>query len=163
MMLNPKLDFKQEQARPQPQQNQTNINVALSVPVYNALLARYGDKLGAAATGVLKILVEGQPMIISEEDVEQIGKIPGIPEKPKNARHLIGLIFAMGQQMTEAKQATDSMAADLKAYEGMSPGRVIIDLGANFNTAADKAKAEALPTKVFVEQKVAMSLENNWW
>lgn len=161
--MNPTIDFVQVQEKPKPQENQTSINVTLSVPVYNALLARYGDRMGAAATGALKILVEGEAMIISESDVEQMGQIPGMPERPKNARHLIGLIFAMGQQMTEAKQATDNMAADLKAYEGMSPGRVIVDLGTHFNTAKEKAAAEGLPTKVFVEQKVAMSLENNWW
>lgn len=163
MALGPSMDFVQVQEKPKPQENQTSMNVRMSVPVYNALLARYGDKLEAAATGALKILVEGEAMIISESDVEQIGRIPGMPEKPKNARHLVGLIFAMGQQMTDAKQEADAAAADLKAYEGISPGRVIVDLGANFSAAQDKAKGEGLPTKVWLERQVATALENNWF
>lgn len=159
--LQPKIRFQQEQERPAPQQNQTNVNVSISVPLYNDLLAKYGDKLSVTLAGALKVIAEGEAMMISKEDLEQIER--SLPEKPKNARHLSGIIFAMSQQVTEAKQEVEQAAEQLKAYQGFAPNAVMADLGQYMAFAAGRAKEENMPVKVWLDGKLKHAFENNWW
>lgn len=161
--MEPKIRFQQQQERPAPQPNHTSVSVSISVPAYNALLARYGDRMGATLSSIAGVMAEGEPMIISEEDVQQIALIPGIAEKPKNARHLIGLIFAMQEQVREAKQIAETAAGEIKAYENMAPGKVVIDLGEQNTYALDRAKNEGLPLKVWLQTQIQNALASAWF
>lgn len=163
--LNPKIRFQQAQERPAPQENHTNVNVSISVPLYNDLLAKYGDKLSAALVGALKIIAEGEPMIISKEDLQQIEKVLGEAgfEKPKSARHMAGIIFSMHQQLLEAKEVTRDAVEQAKAYEGMVPGTTVVNLGQYYQHCLSQAKEESMPVKPWLESKLNHAFENNWW
>ena len=159
--LKPTLDFKQAQERPAPQSGHTNLNVSIPVNTLNALQNRYGEKMMATVAGLLNVLAEGEPMIISDTDVQRMGMT--LNERPKSSGHLVGMIFALQQQVTEARQEAELATSEVKAYEKMSPGKVVLDLGENFNYAADRAKNENLPVKVWLERNVSTALANTWF
>jgi hypothetical protein len=94
-------------------------------------------------------------------DVERLKMM--MPERPKSGSHLIGMIFAMQQDVQEAKGIAEAAASTTKAYEGMNPGKVVVDLGGNYQYALDRAKSEGLPLKVWMDQNVKTALDNTWW
>lgn len=159
--LNPTLDFKQVQSRPAPQLNHTNLNVSIPVGTLNVLQSRYGDKLNSTIAGLLNIMAEGEVMVVSDTDVQRLGTM--LNEKPKNSSHLVGMIFAMQSQIQEAKQIAETASKEVKAYEGMSPSTVLINLGDQYNYALDRAKNDSLPLKLWLEKNARAALENAWW
>lgn len=159
--LQPKVRFQQQQERAAPQSNHTSVNVTIPVGIYNILLNRFGDKMAATLSGMLNVLAEGEPLIISDTDAQRIGMI--LPEKPKSGSHLVGLIYAMHEQVTEAKQIAETAAGEIKAYENMAPGKVVLDLGEQNAYAIDRAKNEGLPLKVWLQTQVQNALANAWF
>lgn len=157
----PTMDFAQEKPKPAPQQNHTNINISIPVPILNAIQSRYGEKLNATIAGLLSIMAEGEVMIVSDTDTQRLGQ--RLREKPKNAAHLIGMIFSIQSELDEAKRTKNEAIEQLKAYETMSPGKVVVDLGANLNYAADRAKVDGKPLKPWLDRQIATALENAWW
>lgn len=159
--LSPTLDFKQVQTRPAPQANHTNLNVSLPVGTLNVLTSRYGEKLNSTIAAILNTLAEGEVMIIGDTDVQRLGMM--FSEKPKNSSHLVGLIFAMQSQIQESKQIAETASKEVKAYEGMSPGTILVNLSDQYNYALDRAKNDSLPLKIWLERQIRNALENAWW
>lgn len=165
MSLGPRIDFRHAAERPAPQQNHTGLNLSLPVNTLNVLQNRYGDKLQSTIAGLCQVLAEGEVLVLSESDVERLGKGETLGEKPKNGSHLVGLVFALRQQVLEAKQTAEAASKDVQAFQGMAPGRVVVDLGEFYATAQQRAQAEEppMPVAVFIQRCLKTGLENNWW
>lgn len=162
MNMRPTIDFRQAPPAAAPQENHTSLTVSISVPLYNDLLAKYGsEKISSALVGALKIIVDGEQMVISASDLEELKRV--LPEKPKNASHLRGMIFALDQQRMEAKNVAEQAAETVKGYEGMAPGKVLVDLGEYFKFALDHAKEENMPVGYWVTKILKNGFENNWF
>jgi hypothetical protein len=157
----PKIEFKMQKQPAAPQSNHTSLNVSISVPLYNDLLAKYGDKVNAVVAGALKVIVEGEQIIISAEEVEELKRV--LPEKPKNARHLAGLIYAIDQQRIEAKSIADAASESLKGYEGLQPTKVLVDLGANMEYARGRAAEEKQPVSLWLSINLKNALDSQWF
>jgi hypothetical protein len=159
--LKPSLDFRQEQPKPAVQASHTPITVNVPVRVKNAIQSRFAEKADATVAGVLSMMAEGEVLVIGETDLQRLASV--LKERPKNGSHLFGMITALLYERDEAKQIADAAAKDVKAYEGLSVGRVLIDLGAQYGAAANRAQAESLPLRVWVERAMVSALENNWF
>ena len=85
------------------------------------------------------MMAEGEIMIVGKNDAERIATLFG--EKPKNGSHLFGLIYALQQQVADAKAEADTATKDLKAYEGLAPGRVVIRFGEQWQNAKNGQRA----------------------
>ena len=159
--LKPKIEFQQEQAKAAPQAGHVPMTVTLPPRIKNAIQSKYGDKADATVAGVLSMLAEGEVLVIGEIDLQRIASI--LRERPKNGSHLFGMLVALSEEIKEAKVNSEAAAKDVQAYQGLSVGRVLIDLGSQFQNATQRAQAENLPTGEFVRRAVVNGLENNWF
>lgn len=158
---NPQMVFKVTVPKALPQENHTPFNLKIPISLKTALDAKFGDKAGPTMLGILWQMLEGEAMIVPETDIQRLAERLG--KRPANSSELIGLVYALSCQTEEAQQERDIAVKDVKAYEGMSPGRVVIDLGDQFTEAQVKAKDSSLPVKVWAEQALRNGLENNWF
>lgn len=159
--MNPQMIFKVIVPKALPQENHTPFNLKIPISLKTALDAKYGDKAAATMLAILWQMIEGEAMMIPETDVQRLAERLG--KRPVNSSDLIGLVYALSCQAEEAIQERDIAVKDVKAYEGMSPGRVVIDLGEHFAEAQVKAKDASLPVKVWAEQAIRGGLESNWF
>jgi hypothetical protein len=165
MSTGPRIEFRHEMEKPAPQANHTSLNLSIPVSTLNVLQAKYGDKLNSTLAGLCQVLVEGEPMIISDTDVQRLSGGECLGEKPKNGSHLVGLVFSLRLQVGEAKMAAEAATKDMAAFQGMAPGRVVIDLGDQYAFAQQRAQAEEppIPVSLWVQRGVRTAVENNWW
>ena len=161
--MRPKMEFKVEVARNLPQQNYTPVTLSVPLGLVDALTTKLGDKDKVSATmvSILLQMLEGNILIIGQTDIDRITSRLG--SEPKNSSELFGMIFAKTEEIAEHKMLREAAEKDLKAYEGISPGRVVVDLGDQFQNAVDKARGAELPLKVLVENSLRNGLENGWF
>jgi len=111
-------------------------------------------------------VVEGQTMIIPPIDTkrikEKLGEF-GIADPLRNSADLYGMLYTLGEKLREKTEEARQAGDDLKAYEGISRGTTLISLGAQYQNAVEKAKAEGLPLRVYIERSLITALENNWF
>ena len=144
-----------------PQVNHVPITVSLPLSVKTAAEAKFGDKLNPTISGLLQMLCEGDIMIINAADLQRISDKLG--KRPASSSELYGMIYALGCEVEEAKQITDNAQRDLKAYEGMAPGRVVVDLGDQYQEAVEKSRGAGQPLKFYVETNLKNALRDNWF
>lgn len=160
---NPQMEFKVGPAKFPPVEGQTPITIKVPLHLKDSLELRYKDGLSAAVADVLLQMVNGAPLMIGQTDVERLRDRLG--KTPENSSDLVGMVYAKICEAEEAKAERDEAIKDLKAYEGMSRGRVVIDLGPNYEAAVAKAKdAEPpMPVAVWLQQRVKGALDDNWF
>lgn len=161
MSEGPRIEFKQAKQAAAPQSNHTNVNVSIPVGVYNVLLERFGDRLSATLAGQLHVLSEGTGMILSETDMDRLAMT--LPERPKNGSHLVGLVYALSQQVQDQKNIADSASEALKGYEGLQPTKVLVDLGANMEYAKGRAADDKQPVSLWLAINLKNALESQWF
>lgn len=159
--LNPQMKFKVEMPKSLPQQNYEPFNLSVPLGLKGALETKYGDKAAATAASILMQMIEGNIMIVGQTDLERLTTHLG--KTPDNSGELVGMVYAKAQEAEEAKQIAEAAGKDLKAYEGLSVGRVVVDLGDQYQNALDKARGEDLPLKIWVERALKNGLENSWF
>lgn len=159
----PQMEFKVGPAVFPPVEGQTPITLKIPIRIKEALDTRYGDGLSAQAATVLLALSEGEVMIIGKTDLDRLRDRLG--KTPENSSDLVGMVYAMICQVDEAKSATEEAVKDLKAYEGISRGRVVVDLGEHYESAVAKARDSEppLPVGAWVQLNVRNAIENNWF
>jgi hypothetical protein len=157
----PTMDFKVAPATFLPQVNHTPVTVSVPIPVKDAFEKKFGERASATIASLIQVLVEGDVIIIPQTDIDRISSRLG--QKPGSSGELFGMIFALGEQVNDAKMLADNAAKDLKAYEGMSPGRVVVDLGDVAGDATEKARAQNMPLKVWVESNLKNAISSNWF
>lgn len=159
---NPTMDFKPTLLKAQ-QTNHTPITVTVPLGLKTQAETKFGDKLSATVTQILGMIVEGDVMIVGQVDLDRLQERIGA--KFSNSSELVGIIYAKMCEVEEAKNDRDSAVQDLKAYEDRSPGRVVVDLGDQFETAKERAKNSEppVPIKIYVEEKLRMALKDNWF
>jgi len=158
---NPTQDFKHEQPRPQEQPGHVPITVKVPLSVRNSLTAKYGDKADGIVAGILLMMAEGECLVVRETDLQRLSTV--LPEKPKDSSHLFGMVMAKNFELEEAKQAAEMAAKEVKAYEGMSTGMVMVNLGDQYAAAQHRAQADGMPVKIAVEKWLRNGLENSWF
>jgi hypothetical protein len=144
-----------------PQQNHTPITVTVPNSVKDAAQAKFGDKLNPTIAGLLQMLCEGDILIINATDLQRISDKLG--KRPSSSSELYGMIYALGCEMEDAKQITESAQRDLKAYEGMAPGRVVVDLGDQYSECVERSKTAGQPLKFWVESNLRNAVKDNWF
>ena len=139
------------------------VEVKVNVPkrIKAQLDTAFGNDLHAQVANLLLLLSEGGVMVIGKVDLERI--VDKLGKRPRDSSEMYGIICATMAENDEAKQERDSAVADLKAYEGLSRGRVVLDLGDQFEYAAGKAKDENLPLALWLGRSVKNALENSWF
>jgi hypothetical protein len=143
------------------QQNHIKFEVSVPPRVKTALESRFGARVLETVAATLAMLSEGDVLIIPDSDLQRMKERLG--KKPESSGELFGLIYNVGMELESAQLARDNAEKDLKAYEGRAYGMSVIDLGKNFQNANERARAENLPLKIWLEQRVANALENNWF
>jgi hypothetical protein len=161
---NPTVDFKVTMPKALPQENHTPLTISVPIKLKEFLEAKYQDKLSATAASILSQMAEGEAMIIPESDLDRLSSGErGLGQRPKNSSELCGLIYAKMCEVSDAKAEKDEAVKDLKAYEGLSQGRVVLDLGPLYPTVVQKAKEAELPLKLYIETNFKSAIENNWF
>lgn len=139
------------------------IEIPVKVPkrIKATLDQAFGERLHAEVANLLLLLSEGGVMMIGKVDLDRI--IDKLGKKPRDSSEMYGIICATMAEVDEAKQERDSAVADLKAYEGLSRGRVVLDLADQFEYAAGKARDENMPLALWLGRAVKSALENSWF
>jgi hypothetical protein len=146
-----------------PQTNHVPMNVMVPLGVKTTLETKWGPRLEATIAGVLAMMAEGEVLVIPRSDLqrmkERLGKIP------ESSGELFGMIYALGMSADDAKAEAENATKDLQAYRGMSPGRVVVDLGDQFGSATEKARGQEPPepVEVFITRNVKNALSENWF
>jgi len=159
MNLSPKMVFKVIMPI-LPQQNHVPLTITVPAQLKEHLNATYGEKLGPTVVGVLSQL-SNNSLVISDGDLERLQERLG--KRPVNSGELVGLVYSKVCEADDAKAERDLAVADLKAYEGLAPGRVVIDLGDQFVTAQMKAKDAEMPLKYWCEKVFVGALRDAWF
>lgn len=157
--LGPTMDFKVTMAVA-PQENRTPLTIPVPIGLKSQLENKYGDKLFSTVTAILSQMNEGTAMMVPMTDVERLSDRIG--SKFTNSSELVGLVYSKICEADDAKQERDTAVKDLKAYEGLSPGRVVVDLGKHLVAAQGKAADASMPLKMWVEVQMQNMIENNW-
>jgi hypothetical protein len=158
---NPVMEFKVEIPKNLPQQNHAPMTVSLPIGMEQALSAKYGDRVNNTVASVLQQMLEGDMLIIGKTDYDRLAQHIG--KNPGSAGELVGMVYAMKCESDDQKQIAEAAAKDLKAYESMSPGRVVVDLGSQLSNVMEKARDAELPLKLYVERKFLEGIENGWF
>jgi hypothetical protein len=159
----PQMEFKVGPAKFPPVEGQTPITLKIPLRIKTELATRWGTEEAVAAkiSDVLLQLVDGEVMVVGQTDMTRLFERLG--QKFSNSSELVGVVYAKMCEVDEAKAERDSAVEDLKAYESRSPGRIIVDLGDQFETAKGKAKDAESPVKIWVEDQLRNALANNWF
>lgn len=158
----PTMDFKPEMLKPFPQLNHGPLTITIPNTVKAEIENRFGDKLSATITGVLRQMLEGDVMMIPDTDVERIRTFMGV-SRPVNSGELVGMIFSKMQDFDTLKLERDQAVANAAAYQGFSPGRVVVNLADDMTTIAQKAAEENMPVSFWVEKTFLNALRSNWF
>jgi len=162
------VDFKVEMPRDLPQADHTPMTITVPIATKEALEKKYEDRsrMNATISSLLQTMAEGKHMLIPEVDIERIFqklKELGFPNAPRNSSELFGILFTLGEKVEEEKQKADNAARDLQAYQGISIGRVIVNLGEVYQQAVENARAANLPLPLYCEQNLKNAISNNWF
>ena len=159
----PVMEFKVGPAKFPPVEGQTPITLKIPLRIKTELEKQWGaeEAVSAKVSDVLLQLVDGDVMVVGQTDLERLCARLG--EKFSNSSELVGVVYAKMCEVDEARAERDSAIEDLKAYESRSPGRVIVDLGTQFEAAKAKAKDAEMPLKTWVETNLLNGIENNWF
>lgn len=161
----PQMEFKVGPAKFPPVEGMTPITLKIPLRIKTELSARWGtdEAVAARVSDVLLQLVDGDVMIVGEVDKNRLFERLG--QKFSNSSELVGVVWAKMCEVDEAKAEAAAATEDLKAYEGRSPGRVVVDLGDQYETAQSRAKDSEppMPLKMWVEEKFRTALANNWF
>lgn len=160
---NPLAEFKPEMPKNLPQEGHTPLTISVPIRLKGTLETMYGDKLSATASALLSQMAEGKAMIVPDTDLERLREGHILGKKPENSSELVGLVYAKACEANDAKLEKDNAVADLKAYEGMSVGRVVIDLGDQLNAARERARDDNMPLKLWVETRFNTALKDGWF
>ena len=159
----PKMVFKVGPAKFPPVEGQTPITLKIPLRIKTELEKRWGaeEAVSAKIADVLLQLVDGDVMVLGQGDMTRLFERLG--QKFSNSSELVGVVYAKMCEVDEARADRDSAIEDLKAYESRSPGRVIVDLGTQFEAAKAKAKDAEMPLKDWCQTQLANGIENNWF
>jgi hypothetical protein len=158
---NPKMVFHVGPAKFPPVEGQTPITLKVPQRIKDALDSRYSAGLESVVANVLLQLVDGDVMVVGQTDMARLFERLG--QKFSNSSELVGVVYAKMCEVDEVKAERDAAVADLKAYEGRSIGRVVVDLGDQYATAQAKAKDAEQPLKQWVDDQLRNALANNWF
>jgi hypothetical protein len=156
----PSIDFKPEIPENLPQESHTPLTVSVPIALKDHLEQSYGKKLQATVVAVLSQM-SPNTMTIAETDLQRLRDHLG--KMPVNSSELVGLIYAKVCEATDAREERNEAVKDLKAYEDRSPGRIILDLGDQYQTAQQLAKDADMPLKMWAEQRFKNAVESNWF
>ena len=159
----PIMEFRVGPAKFPPVEGQTPITLKIPLRIKTELEQRWGaeEAVSAKIADVLLQLVDGDVMVLGQGDMTRLFERLG--QKFSNSSELVGVVYAKMCEVDEAKGERDSAIEDLKAYESRSPGRVIVDLGTQFEDAKAKAKDAEMPLKEWAETNLKNGISNNWF
>lgn len=159
----PKMKFAVALPKAAPQQGHVPIQLTIPPGLKAALEAKYGSKTDATMASILMQMVEGNVLVVGQTDLDRLGSHLG--KIPESSGELYGMIYAKTEEVAEAKMIAEAAAADLKAYEGLSPGRIVIDLGDQHAEAVARARnmEPPLPLSVWAAKVLKDGIANNWF
>jgi hypothetical protein len=165
LALEPTMDFAKTPTVGMPPSNYLPMKIMVPPGAEDALRKHYGDTLDATATSILMQMLEGKIMIVGQTDLDRIGSPQGLGKVPDNGGELFGMIFALKAEVEDGKLVAEAAQRDVKAYEGMSPGRVVVDLGDIYGDVQARAQNSEppLPIAVWVKSTIKNGVENNWF
>lgn len=159
----PVMEFKVGPAKFPPVEGQTQYTLKIPLRIKSELEKRWGSEeaVSARIADVLLQLADGEVMVVGQTDMSRLFERLG--QKFANSSELVGVVYAKMCEVDEVKGERDSAIEDLKAYESRSPGRIVIDLGSQFEAAKIKAKDAEMPLKEWAERQLLNGIENNWF
>jgi hypothetical protein len=163
LALKPKMVFTAPKQMPAQQFNQEEVKVLIPPRVKAALVAKWGEKFNATVAGVLEMVADGEVLVIPQPDLEKLKMREFLGTKPGSSAELCGTIFALRQEVQEAKNAEETARKDIAAYENFSPGRVVIDVSSFQGPLTEKARDANMPVKIFLENNLKSAIENSWF
>jgi hypothetical protein len=161
--LQPTMEFKVAAQVFAPQQGHVEVKVLIPPRVKDALELKWGARLNPTVAGVLEVLAEGEALMLSQGDVEKLKLSEFLGSKPGSSAELCGQVYALRQEITEAKNEAENARKDVAAYENHSPGRVVIDISSFQQGAVEKARDANMPVKIWIETNLKNAIENSWF
>ena len=161
--LSPSVEFSEAMVAPAVQKDWVSISVNLPKRIKEGIDKIHGQNLNTVISEVLDALSRGQGMVVDSEDLTRIARAANLRETPSSASEIVGIIFSLTQQIADLQIERDASIADLKAYESRSEGRVVVDLGRNYQKIVDLARSSNEPIKMFVERNMNNAIENDWF
>jgi hypothetical protein len=143
------------------QTDRTPFTIPVPINLKKQLEDKYGAKLYATVVAILNQMNEGTAMIVPNTDVERL--VERLGAKFNNSSELVGVVYSKVCEADDARAERDNAVKDLKAYEGLSPGRVVVDLGPQMSAAQAKAVDAQMPLKMWVETQLRNAISENWF
>lgn len=161
MKLRPRMEFAAPAPIVSQQTGYTKVEVQIPINHAQTLSAKLGAQFNSTVAGILSMLAEGEVMIVPAGDLQRIKQLLG--QTPQSSSELFGLIYALDLREKEAKADAEAAQKEVAAYEGLNKALVVVNLGDQRENAAEKAKSEGLPLKLYIERNLINALQNNWF
>ena len=161
MSLRPMMEFAAPAPIVSQQTGYTKVEVEIPINHAQTLSAKLGAQFNPTVSGILSMLAEGEVMIIPAGDLQRIKQLLG--QLPASSSELFGLMYALDLREKEAKADAETAQKEVAAYEGLNKTLVVVNLGDQRENAAEKAKSEGLPLKIYIERALQNALANNWF
>jgi hypothetical protein len=161
--LKPMMEFKVAAPQFAPQTNHVKMTVLVPLGVSEKLKERFASNLDQTVAGFLEMASEGDTILLSQPRLKALKQLTNLA--PKTEAELFGMIYMLHQQANDAKEAARVTEEQLKAYEGTSPGTVVLHLGDNYGQAMQRARDSEppLPLKAWCDRMFANAIENGWF
>lgn len=159
--LNPEMRFKVADAKFPAQVNHVKMEVTVPLAVKTRLETKWGVRVSQTVSGVLEMMSEGDVLIVPESDCDRIRKLTN--HKPGSSAELFGILFALDQQATDAKNEVEMLRKDVAAYEGRSSGYVMVNIADIQSEIQSRAQEANLPVKLWLEDKLKTAIQNSWF
>lgn len=159
--LNPAVKYEESKPPIMVQPNHVKVEVTVPPRVKQGLEAKFGTTSSSTISGILGMLAEGEILIVPESDLQRMKELLG--KRPESSSEMFGLIYNLSMELETAKLIADEAKKDVAIYEGRNPGAVLINLGALFSSANEKAHSNNQTLKEWMEASVKTALENSWF
>lgn len=142
----------------------TALQVHMPPDMANAAIQRFGARLDESLRSMVGVMLDPEAFVVLGQHVQEIGAKTN--QKPKNAQQLLGLLFAMKQELAETKGELEKLRESRKqtsAYGSMSGDEVTIKPDQQV-LAAVKAKADKLNKTVpkFITEFLEFAVKQGW-
>ena len=159
--LNPAVKYEESKPPIMVQPNHVKVEVTVPPRVKQGLEAKFGTTSSSTISDILGMLAEGEILIVPESDLQRMKELLG--KRPESSSEMFGLIYNLSMELETAKLIADEAKKDVAIYEGRNPGAVLINLGALFSSANEKAHSNNQTLKEWMEASVKTALENSWF
>lgn len=155
LAMNPKRIIVPQAPKP-PDPNEVSVTFKMPAKLRDALMLRFGEKLGPTAIFVFQELLSFNSFIVSGMDASRLKE--HLHQEVQNSTHLVGAVYAMRQQLIQANNDLET----LRSTRGSGKGLQVELSVETLMQVADKAKFNNMSVDQMAATIIETGLKNQW-